>query len=350
MPRAPTESAAATRYRRLQELTRGGQMTQVNTAVQQAWSRACGPRPERVLIRQTFVVPGPDTPGHLAPMPRLILSRGIALRFYLLAAFDAQCRPASAIPWQNTRLVTGEHGWTDLIAVDAAYSRQAGRYQRPTRQNRTAVTSRTRQVQAALRTLEDLGEQALAEIPRKANGTTRDYGQFQLMEESGRGPVPTPRRYTLPAARRGTIAIPISFFTRGWIQLLYPSEIAVWLVLRALSSMFPRSHAGSGVFLYGQNRENLFHLHRDSWEDGCRHLEAFGLIRRTVPGGGTVSEPANLLAAFAAQPQPDEDGRIRYEPYHYQFTDDGLNHDASAVILPVIYSQVQAEAALAASE
>jgi hypothetical protein len=44
----------------------------------------------------------------------------MALRFYLLALFEAQCRPASREAWKNTRPLSGHLGWSDLIAIDAA--------------------------------------------------------------------------------------------------------------------------------------------------------------------------------------------------------------------------------------
>ena len=62
-------------------------------------------------------------------MSRLISSKGVALRFYLLAVFDALCRQPSSEPWRNTRPVSGRMGWEDLIAGDAAYSRSARAYQ-----------------------------------------------------------------------------------------------------------------------------------------------------------------------------------------------------------------------------
>ena len=70
-------------------------------------------------------------------------------------------------------------GWEELIAVDAAYSRERGRYQRDTKQKRNLSSSRVRQVKAALQKLEQFGDQALAEISRKANGTDRDYDGFR---------------------------------------------------------------------------------------------------------------------------------------------------------------------------
>jgi hypothetical protein len=181
-------------------------MPRVNAAMSQVWQQDGAPWPPAIWLRPGFlVVPGDESGRRTAPMSRLISSKGVALRFYLLAVFDALCRQPSSEPWRNTRPVSGRMGWEDLIAVDAAYSRSARAYQLRTRQNRTLSSSRVRQVQAALWQLEELGDQALVEVPRKANGRDRDYGAFLLMKETGRGNVPTPDYYTPGPAlvRRG---------------------------------------------------------------------------------------------------------------------------------------------------
>jgi hypothetical protein len=326
------ESPSARRMRRLRELGRGNQLERVNTAVRQVWEQPGGPRPSRIRLRRDFLLAA-EAGGRAAPMPRLIASRGVALRFYLLAVFDAQCRPPSGQPWRNTRSVTGQMGWEDLIAIDVAYSRPASGYQLPTRQNRTLSSSRIRQVKAALQKLEQLGDQALVEIPRKANGTDRNYDGFLLMKESGRGGLPTPSYYTAPAPGPGVIDIPSQFFLHGWVQVLYPSEIATWLTLRYLRSRYPRSHNESGVFLYGQPRETVFHLLRDTYEDGCRSLLEYGLIRRAQPmrpAAESEPGPTDWARLFMMAGQADQNGQIRYQPNRYQLTDQGLNSSAYA--------------------
>src|SRR5579859_7372581 len=205
------ESPSARRVRRLRELGRGNQLDRVNTAVRQVWEQPGGLRPSRIRLRPGFLLVA-EAGGRAAPMSRLIASRGVALRFYLLAVFDAQCRPPSREPWRNIRSVTGQMGWEDLIAIDAAYSRPARGYQLPTRQHRTLSSSRIRQVKAALQKLEQLGDQALVEIPRRGNGTDRNYDGFLLMMESGRGELPTPSYYTAPDPGLGVIYIPSQFF------------------------------------------------------------------------------------------------------------------------------------------
>ena len=182
----------------------------------------------------------------------------------------------------NTRPLSGRMGWGDLIAIDAAYSRPA----RPTsaRQGRTGPGRQPGPAdQGRAADAGALADQALVVVPRKANGRHRDYGRFLLMEESGRGEVPTPKYYTVPSPRRGMIGIPYQFFLHGWIQVLYPSEIATWLTLRFLRSLFPRRHDESGVFLYGKTRERTSTCSATPIEDSCRNLLEFGLIRHAQP-------------------------------------------------------------------
>ena len=207
---AKDETASARRLRRLQEAGRANRMAQVNAALRQVWEQPGGPRPDQVWLRPRFLLASRvGSERRAAPMSRLITSRGIALRFYLLAVFEAQCRPGTADPWTNTRPLSGRMGWSDLIAIDAAYSRPAKAYQRLSRQNRDLDSSLDRQIKGALRTLEQLEDQALVVVPRKANGRHRDYGRFLLMEESGRGEVPTPNYYTVPSPGRGSDRHPV---------------------------------------------------------------------------------------------------------------------------------------------
>ena len=347
MTGSSSESPEARRLRRLRELGQKDQIRHVNNAVSKVWQQEGGRRPPAIWLRPGFLIAPRDESGrHPGPMSRLISSRGVALRFYLLAVFDALCRPPSGEPWRNTRPVSGRRGWADLIAVDAAYSRPARAYQLGTRQTRTLDTSRARQVQSALRQLEELGDQALAEVPRKANGKDRDYAAFLLMKETGRGGEPTPDYYTPgPSPVHGAVDIPVQFFLNGWVQLLYPSEIATWLTLRLLRSWFPGQHNEGGVYLYGKDREDAFGLLRDSYEDSCRSLLEFGLIRRARPTGSVPGDPAvpPTLADFFAMasqmmPTVDENGQVRHQANLYQLADGGLDEQA----YPVVLTSVQA--------
>jgi hypothetical protein len=140
----------------------------------------------------------------------------------------------------------------------------------------------------------------------------------------------------MAGADHGVIDIPSQFYLNGWVQVLYPSEIATWLTLRFLRSRFPCSHNASGVFLYGQPRETAFHLLRDTYEDGCRNLLEFGLIRRAQPMRRAAEgepSPTDRDRLLMMAEQADDNGQIRYQPNRYQLTDSGLNASAYAVTM-----------------
>ncbi|MFF7249975.1 hypothetical protein ACFZBU_39505 [Embleya sp. NPDC008237] len=286
-----------------------------------------GRRPDSIRLRHEFVLGGD---GVAPPLSRLMRSRGSALRFYLLAIFDAQCRLAigeSVSP--NTRPLNGGgqvDGWADFISIDAAYDGVTGTYLRSTKQTRTETTARLRQVQGALRTLE---QEHLVLIPTKPSKGDRDYGRFQLLSDDSRGNRPTPHVYRVPSSGLLRPLVPRDFFLHGWVHVLSPSEIVTWLVLRLLRKRFPDSHDESGVFLYADAREGQFGLKRDAYEDGCAMLQRLGLIRRASKHTALEALTWETLYQQPNRPQ-------RYEPYRYQLTDEGLAQDAMASCLKVL--------------
>ncbi|MFE7757653.1 hypothetical protein [Streptomyces sp. NPDC057429] len=183
-----------------------------------------------------------------------------------------------------------------------------------------------------MRTLEELGqEDALVSVPRGTRGQ-RLYEEFSLMEEGGRGDMPTPDHYSVPArswTAAKTITLPKDFFLKGWIQVLNPSEVATWLILRRMSQWAPTKHRLSGVFLTTRPRMQIFGLRDDAWEDGCGRLREFGLIRPAEPPEGleaavdAITDP--LIRALFSEPT-----RVRqaYEPHFWQMTDNGLTANA----------------------
>ena len=119
------ESQPARRLRRLRELS--SQMSRVNEAVRQVWDQPDGSRPAMIRIRPGFLVArGAGDERRGAPMSNLLNSRGIALRLYLLALYEAQCRPASAEPSQNTRPLADRRSWGELIAIDDLAREESG--------------------------------------------------------------------------------------------------------------------------------------------------------------------------------------------------------------------------------
>jgi hypothetical protein len=296
-----------------------------------------GRKPTTIRLRRELLISAPEDPA--PALTQLLRPRGVALRFYLLAVFEAQCRLMDNEEWtgNSSPPFKGPGSWADFVAIDGAFDQPSNAYMPSTRTDRDIQTLRMQQIHGALRTLETLGpddQRALVEVP-KAKGHGRKYAAFSLMQEGGRGDTQTPKRYTVPRARWNmTIDVPTDFFLRGWVQVLQPSEVATWLVLQWLAQTMPRKHDESGVYLYADTRNNYFRLRRDSYEDACNRLLEFGLVRYARPGR-TVAESspepqsssgvnAALAAAFF-NPGPRAD---RYEPDRYQVTDEGLAQDA----------------------
>ncbi|MFC9699283.1 hypothetical protein ACFTWD_01090 [Streptomyces sp. NPDC056943] len=313
------------RIRRLRELQtkhQGNQTSQferVSEAVDKVWRT--GIQPTDVRLRPTFLL-GPAAADWQPPASQLLNPRGIGLRFYLLALFEAQCRLGPGAVWSGDRAFHGELGWGELVAIDVGYSSVTGTYTRGTKQSRK--NSVIRQVKSALCTLEGLGDQALVDVPRKKGGH-RDYKAFALMNEEGRGDALTPLRYTVPKEER-VISVPVDFFLKGWVQVLYPSEILTWLCFRFLRGRFPRAHEESGNYMYAQKRAYM-HLLRDSFEDSCVTLRELGLLRRMPTEAEKKVKPGSVEALFL-QPTLRGGRADLYEPYRYQLTDEGLAEDA----------------------
>jgi hypothetical protein len=319
------------RLRRLTEMQRTKSVTRASAALNTVWET--GKQPAHIKLRAHLLY-APE--GQLQPLTNLLNPRGIALRFYLLAVFEAHCRLNIGEPWQNIRALSGERpSWTDFVAIDGAYDAKGGSYMPDTKQERDLATLRLRQIQGALRTLEDFDtDRQLVTVPRAKNGGRRLYGEFSLMSEEGRGNLQTPHRYTVPQAgwsgkRKITFTVPADFFLKGWVQVLHPSEIATWLILRDLSQYAPTTHADEGVYLYAKKRAEDFGLKRDAWEDSCRMLRGLGLIRFYRPG-----DPEDSASGFLGSGWGDllaQQSRDRYEPHRYQMTDQGLAKDALEV-------------------
>ncbi|MFD5342296.1 hypothetical protein ACFWJY_00620 [Streptomyces anulatus] len=318
------------RHRRLKNLRDTKQVDAVATALRTVWEE--GRKPERIGLRYSFL----DARDALAPPATQLLNpRGVALRFYLLAVFEAQCRLAPGEQWkQGSRPLQGHGGWSDFLAVDAGYSAEQGIYGRPTKQRRTPGTSRLRQVHGALRALEKLGEdrgegqsdQALVAVPRKGNARgDRVYADFSLLLESGRGRHPSEQLYRAPADGENEVFwIPTSFFLRGWAQVLTPAETVTWLVFRRMADYLFSKHQESGLYLYANKREEAFHLLRDSYEEACKALRSYGLIRFARSEDMAVELAKQFEQVFS---QPTQ-APVTYEPHRYQLVDESLEQDA----------------------
>ncbi|MEU8977645.1 hypothetical protein [Streptomyces sp. NPDC048309] len=314
-------------------------MQRASRVLERVWD--AGRRPEKITLRRGLLLSDPQDPA--PPLTQLLRPRGVALRFYLLAVFEAQCRLGVGDEWtrRSSPPLKGPGSWSDFVAIDGAYDKPSNTYMPATNWDRDLQTLRWQQIHGALRTLESLGqdsERALVDVPGKAKGGGRDYAAFSLMQEAGRGDAPTPAVYSVPANTwHATYTVPAEFFLHGWIQVLQPSEVATWMILRWLAQTFSRVYAKSGAYLYANTRLGYFRLRRDSYEDACNRLCDFGLLRDAKEGPAASSGPrplsgwgptpaleAERFLDFSQPTRPD-----RHEPDHYQVTDEGLGQDAA---------------------
>ncbi|MEU4159234.1 hypothetical protein [Actinoplanes sp. NPDC026670] len=180
------------------------------------------------------------------------------MSLYLTALFDAQSRRPAGARVRNTRPLSGtgtELGWTDLLpaAVPGA--------------------DMLRQVQRALTALERV---RLVELRRP--GMPARYEQFTLLDESGGG-LRGRTGYVIPhrvaAADGDLLRLPAAFFVHGWVHVLLPAEILVYLMILDLEQV----HGTAGIYAADSVKADVYAISRDVYEHH-RALTAYGLIDR----------------------------------------------------------------------
>ncbi|MGW4499137.1 hypothetical protein ACWENR_11045 [Micromonospora sp. NPDC004336] len=235
---------------------------------------APGRKPEWIHIRKSFVVQPANGPDPAAA--RLIKSRGLQLRLFLLMIFDAQCRYGPGDTVRNVRWV-GSHAneeyepWRQLVLSETMRTEGTGR---------KPAALRARQITETMRALE---HEHLLWLPRQQpGGKRRQYdpdkagvtwhlqSEASTAEEHPRYVVPTPG---------SSFRISSTFFTNLWVFALTDAELAAYLALAMLRSHFPSRHQQHGVFLRADHREERFRLTRAAWRT-TELLHRFRLVDR----------------------------------------------------------------------
>jgi hypothetical protein len=220
------------------------------------------------VIGQEFIWNPHQGAAAVPPLAQLVRTSEEALRLYLTALFVAQALGRPGRPPPPFASILDRHPgsaltWPTMLGL-------------PT--NLTLRNSRLR-VHRAMRRLEDLG---LATIPTV--GGRPDYTRFQLLSQDGSGDtyILPGSRYTNLNARRAikdAVALPATFWTRGWNAVLNGREIACLLMLWHTSHRYrdPRL-----VFVPRANRLNTYCL-SDEIYSAHRELAEFGLVRHLEP-------------------------------------------------------------------
>ncbi|MFK3982394.1 hypothetical protein ACI2K4_18690 [Micromonospora sp. NPDC050397] len=282
-----------------------------------------GRQPEEVWIRDGFVFTSAED-AHGPALPRLIQSKGLQLRLYLLMLFDAQCRHEAGSGARNVRPVSPNNGpyrsWSELVLSA------------PDRKNaqpmpwQTVRRLRERQIKEALVALETqhrLLDVAMAKVGRRR----RDFDKLTLLAEDSNPD--RQARYTV--AEEQHFSVPREFFTNLWIFALTDTELACYLALRwAQAQVQPSDH--NSFFIVSRERETNLRLTRTTW-NSIERLQAFGLIQRTDhPGRDPYS---GTIESFRDKWQAGE-----VIPARYAFVNDGVQQRALPTVRDALTNPV----------
>lgn len=266
-----------------------------------------GRTPGTIAVRRSFLTRRES--GDPSPAAQLITPKGLGLALYLTALFDAQCRRPPGTQVRNTRSLqaTGSgSGWAGLLpaATNGADAQMA----------------MLRQLQRALTSLE---RTRLVEMPRR--GLAGRYERFKLLDESGGGArgrtgYVIPNRVTEPPSR--LLRIPVAFFRHGWVHVLMPAEIVVFLIILDLE----QQHGEGGVYVPDRIKDEVYSITRDVYEHH-RALTAYGLIDRLDdpnrrPDGKFVHRPAFIYDLH---------------PLRFASARSGLDNDAHPTVIKALH-------------
>ncbi|MFA1546486.1 hypothetical protein [Actinomadura chokoriensis] len=311
-----TGREAERRGRRLQHLQELGDFFDNSIAACEEVRRTGNRNRQAIRVRNGYITSDDKAPSP-PPITRLLPPRGIPLQVHLLALYQAQCRyPDGRQVGPNERPVhpNGREraiSWSDLILSGSAPS---------------VRTNLARQFNSAVLFLE---RNRLVRLLRTGNGR---FGGFQLLYEDGRSQSDAEESmsYTTPMADEHAVRLPCEFFTKGWVHVLSPAEISVYLMLRHLRGRYWREHDENGVYATDSVRRAAYGVRPDSYERH-RELAAYGLIE-------TIREsrrrPDGRIAGFGKV-----DGADRPKPYRFKLASDScFKRNAREVVMSALMS------------
>jgi hypothetical protein len=282
-----------------------------------------GLQPANIWIRNGFVWTTAED-AHDTPLRRLIQSKGLQLRLYLLMVFDAQCRHEAGDRVRNVRPVSTSTGayksWGELVLSAPDHKDE------PPVAWQILRRRRERQIKEAMLALET--ERRLLDIGTTTTGRRRrDFDKPTLLAEDSNPDAQA--RYTVAEEQR--FFVPREFFTNLWIFALTDTELACYLALRWGRAQAPPADRDS-FSIVSSERETHLRLTRTTW-DSIERLQAFGLIQRTDYGG---RDPyTGTIESYRDKWQAGEVTSARYA-----FTDDGVQRRALPAVRDALLNPV----------
>lgn len=227
-----------------------------------------GTRPSTVRIRDELFY---AKRGRQPSITRIVAPRGVNLQIYLLLLFEAQCRKRTGIAGPTPIPIIPEDdpedvSW-DKIVVSQAKDNSHGKSRTTAKQNKI------RQIKSAFQRLHD---ENLARVSAASAGRV---STITALHEAGLRVRGSAYEYTVPNNSQGSVGVPVTFFTRGWVYCLTPSEIHLYLALLHLQRRNPSAHWETGIFCAGAGREHDYGITRDVYESHLA-LARFRLISK----------------------------------------------------------------------
>ncbi len=265
-------------------------------------------QPSHILVRRRFVRRSvaieiesdhDRRPRLKPPAQTLIRSRGVAYRLYLVLLAAAQCQPGGRFSSRLNYPIRSD-GDEDIALINliapGSNPRPGTAYRKGYRQ------MRTEQVHNALDLLADPAHVLLERLAPPGP-------PVRLNLEVGPRPDQDPQPWKRPG-KEAFIAIPIEFFSMGWVHVLTNSEIAAWLMYRDYGQIGLQETSDS-FRLLAHDRLSWYDQSKEVWDTHAM-LSRMGLM---------TSHSSPYLPA-------DEDGPARREGTLFQVTDEGLRQNA----------------------
>ncbi|MFD5804907.1 hypothetical protein [Streptomyces sp. NPDC127020] len=226
-----------------------------------------GTRPSTVRIRDEFFY---AKKGRRPSISNILAPRGVNTQIYLLLLFEAQCRKRTGIAGPSSIPLFPEDpedvSW-DKIVVSQAKDNSHGKSRTTARQNKI------RQIKSAFQRLH---QENLVRVSDASAGKPSIVTPLHEAGVLARGGA---YEYTISNGSKGSVGLPVSFFTKGWIYCLTPSEVHLYLALLHLQRRNYSTHWESGIFCAGNGRSQDYGISRDVYESHLM-LSRFKLITK----------------------------------------------------------------------
>lgn len=269
--------------------------------------------PARADYSDRSVVPPEDRP----PSTRLMSPNGIALKFLMIALFEAQSRTKPGYrPAGNPLPLIGRS------TSDNSWSRYVASGTKASGEGRHRMSPADKKLRTLKTTIDRLEKEELVDCPNRDNPKDKQEGFLLQREDAIIGRAGD--LYSVPADDEDHFTVPATLFTNGWIYVLEDSELALLLIGARLrhrnGDIGQRLRAGTRVLHYGLGRDS-FAAHK--MLDRLKLMEVLPDEARWL--NRTHSEDYLTQGA---------------QPHSLQFLPDGLQKDGATTLLAEINHQL----------